>query len=206
MDEYLSSFYYDPKRPGGFGGVDRLYDEVKKEGKFAISRKKIKEWLMKQDAYTLHKPMRRHIWQTCSPCKSLMMVTVNKHFQALMKEEDIELCNTYNEMKASIVERLIRNLKTKMWRYFTAKKTMRYVDMLPNLIYSYNHSVHHSIKTEPAEVTVENKKKVWHTLYDHEAIKNIKYKFKIDDQVRISKMKRTLEKGAYQICQKKSLL
>jgi hypothetical protein len=60
MDEYLSSVYYDPKRPGGFGGVDRLYDDVKKEGKFAISRKKLKEWLMKQDAYTLHKPMRRH--------------------------------------------------------------------------------------------------------------------------------------------------
>ena len=52
--------YYDPKRPGGFGGAERLYKDVKKEGKFAISRKEIKEWLMKQDAYTLHKPMRRH--------------------------------------------------------------------------------------------------------------------------------------------------
>ena len=78
--------------------------------------------------------------------------------------------------------------------------------MLPNLIYSYNHSVHRSMKTEPAEVTVENEKKVWHTLYDHEAVKNIKYKFKIDYQVRISKMKRTFEKGSYQISQKRSLL
>jgi transposase InsO family protein len=33
---------------------------------------------------------------------------LNKHFRALMKEEDIELYNTYNETKASIVERLIR--------------------------------------------------------------------------------------------------
>ena len=60
MDENLSSVYYDPKRPGGFGGADRLYEDVKKEGKFAISHKEIKEWLMKQDAYTLHKPMLRH--------------------------------------------------------------------------------------------------------------------------------------------------
>jgi hypothetical protein len=60
MDENVSSVYYDPKRPGGFGGADRLYEDVKKEGKFAISHKEIKEWLMKQDAYTLHKPMRRH--------------------------------------------------------------------------------------------------------------------------------------------------
>ena len=33
MDDYLVSVYYDPKRSGGFGGVDRLYKDVKKEGK-----------------------------------------------------------------------------------------------------------------------------------------------------------------------------
>ena len=121
---------------------------------------------------------------------------LNKNFRALMKEEDIELYNTYNETKASIVERLIRALKTKMWRYFTAKKTMRYVDMLLDLVYSYNHSVHRSIKTKPVDVTAENEKKVWHTLYDdHNVVKNVRYKFKIGDQVRISKMKRTFEKG-----------
>jgi hypothetical protein len=63
-------------------------------------------------------------------------------------------------------------------------------------VYSYNHSVHHSIKTKPAEVTAENEKKVWHTLYDdHNVVKNVRYKFKIGDQVRISKVKRTFEKG-----------
>ena len=74
---------------------------------------------------------------------------LNRHFQALMKEEDIELYNTFNETKASIVEWLIRTLKTKMWRYFTAKKTMRYIDIFLDLVYSYNHSVHRSIKTKP---------------------------------------------------------
>ena len=58
MDDYLASVYYDPKRSGGFGGVDRLHKDVKKEGTFKISRTKIKEWLMKQDAYNLHKPIR----------------------------------------------------------------------------------------------------------------------------------------------------
>ena len=264
MDKYLTSVYYDPKRPGSFGGVHRLYDDVKKEGAFKISRTKIKHWLMKQDAYTLHKPMRRNFkrnrvivggidqqWQmdladmqsmqkfndgyryllVCidvfskyawviplknktgpslveafkvilsSGRKPEKIMTdqgtefLNKHFRALMKEEDIELYNTYNETKASIVERLIRTLKTKMWRYFTAKKTMRYIDMLPDLVFSYNHSIHRSIKTKPADVTVENEKKVWHTLYEHNVHKNIKYKFKIGDQVRISKIKKRFEKG-----------
>jgi hypothetical protein len=84
---------------------------------------------------------------------------LNRHFRALMKE-DIKLYNTYNETKASIVERLICTLKTKMWRNFTAKKTMRCIDMLPNLVYSYNHSIHRSIKVRPVNVTTESEKQV----------------------------------------------
>ena len=96
--------------------------------------------------------------------------------------------NTYNETKASVVERLIRTLKTRMWRYFTAKKTMRYIDTLPDLVYSYNHSIRSSIEKTPANVTVYNEKHVWHMLYDdHGEVKHVKYKFNIGDQVRISK-------------------
>ena len=121
----------------------------------------------------------------------------NKSLQTLLKNEDIELFNTLNETKASIVERVIRTFKTKMWRYFTAKKTMRYLDMLPDLVYSYNHSEHCSIGRPPALVNSENEDEVFHTLY-HNVLDNVqpvKYKFKIGDQVRISKIKRKFEKG-----------
>ena len=92
------------------------------------------------------------------------------------------------------MERVICTLKTKMWHYFTANKTMQYLDMLPDLVYSYNHTVHHSIKMEPPNVTVQNKKKVWHTLYDdHGTAKHVKYKFNVGAQVRIRKIKRTFE-------------
>ena len=72
---------------------------------------------------------------------------------------------------------------------------MRYIDMLPDLVYSYNHTIHRSIKKRLVDVTVDNEKKVWHTLYDDHEVKHPKYKFKIGDQVRISKIKRTFEKG-----------
>ena len=109
-----------------------------------------------------------------------------------MKEEDIELYNTFNETKASIVEQLIRTLITKMWRYFTAKQTMRYIDVLPDLVYSYNHGVHRETRTSYCS----SEKQVWHTLYDdRDTSKRPHYKFKIGDQVRISKIKRTFEKG-----------
>ena len=60
VDEYLKSVYYNPKRPGSFGGVENLYRDVKQEGTFKLSRKKISDWLMGQNTYTLHKPTRRN--------------------------------------------------------------------------------------------------------------------------------------------------
>ena len=73
-----------------------------------------------------------------------------------MADESIHLIITFNKTKASIVERWIRKLKTKMWRYFTANITMRYIDMLQDLLYSYNHSMDHIIKKKPANVNIEN--------------------------------------------------
>ena len=49
---------------------------------------------------------------------------------------------------------------------------------------------------KPAQVTADNEKQVWHTLYDdHDTSKPHHYKFKIGDQVRISTIKRAFEKG-----------
>ena len=265
MDEYLTQLYYNSKRSGALGGVERLYRDVKKDGKYDISRAQLKKWLMKQNTYTLHKPARRHykrnrvivggideLWQmdladmqtmaaendgyryllVCIdvfskylwviPLKTKTgpaLVTAfkkilesgrkpekvqtdqgteffNKHFKELMKKEEIHLYNTYNETKASVVERVIRTLKTRMWRYFTAKKTMRYIEVLQDLVDSYNRSKHRSIQKKPINVTQKNEREVWHTLYgEREKEGPVKYKFEVGDQVRISKMKRRFEKG-----------
>ena len=251
MDEYLTQMYYNPKRAGALGGVERLYRDVKKDGKYAISRAQLKKWLMKQDTYTLHKPARRHykrnrvivggideLWQmdladmqtmaaendgyryllVCIdvfskylwviPLKTKTgpaLVTAfkkilesgrkpqkiqtdqgteffNKHFKELMKKEEIHLYNT--------------KVPPRMWRYFTAKKTMRYIEVLQDLVDSYNRSKHRSIQKKPINVTQKNEREVWHTLYgEREKEEPVKYKFEVGDQVRISKMKRTFEKG-----------
>ena len=60
VDEYLKSVYYDPKRPGSFGGIESLYRDVKQEEKFKLSRKQISDWLLSQGTYTLHKQARRN--------------------------------------------------------------------------------------------------------------------------------------------------
>ena len=70
-----------------------------------------------------------------------------------------------------------------------------YLDKLDNLVNeNYNQSIHRSIKMKPADVTVFNAQDVWRTLYGKQA-SIIKYKFKVGDQVKISKYKRVFQKG-----------
>ena len=59
--------------------------------------------------------------------------------------------------------------------------------MLPDLVYSYNHSEHRNIGRQPALVNSENEDEVFHTLYHNilDNVQPVKYKFKIGDQVRI---------------------
>jgi hypothetical protein len=98
------------------------------------------------------------------------------------------LFTTYNETKASIVERCNRTLKTKMWKYFTANNTLKYVDIFSrnlSVIKSYNHSRHRSICMRPVDVNKNNQNIVWQTLYGKESKKSIQFKFSIGDQVRM---------------------
>ena len=54
----LHRHYYDPKRVGSYGGVAALQRVVPAE-------RNVERWLSTQDAYTLHKPVRRHFKRRC---------------------------------------------------------------------------------------------------------------------------------------------
>ena len=64
-------------------------------------------------------------------------------------------------------------------------------------MYNYNHSFHRSIQRTPAEVNSTNVIPVWKTLYGPKKTIENKKKlgFKVGDLVRISKAKKTFEKG-----------
>ena len=68
-------------------------------------------------------------------------------------KELIELYSTENEEKSSIVERWIRTIKEKMWKYFTDNNTYNYMDVLPELVEDYNNTVHSSTKLTPIEAS-----------------------------------------------------
>jgi len=82
---------------------------------------------------------------------------LNSTFQSMLKRHDIKFYTSENEdIKAAVVERFNRTMKTKMYRYFTARYTRRYVDVLPDLLHSYNHTYHRSIGMAPVEVDDTN--------------------------------------------------
>ena len=82
-----------------------------------------------------------------------------------------------------------------MWKYFTFKNTLRYVDVLPSLLKSYNQTKHRSIRMQPSQVTKRNENQVWNNLYVSLVRRPVHFKFQINDSVRISKVKHTFEKG-----------
>src|SRR5215475_2964924 len=97
----------------------------------------------------------------------------------------------------SIVERAQRTLREKMYKYFTAKNTNRFIDVLPQVVRSYNDAVHSSIGMAPSKVTDSNVLAIWQRLNKKSSkIKTALPKFRVGDHVRISKQKMRFAKGA----------
>ena len=121
----------------------------------------------------------------------------NGNMDNLRKLYDIELYSTENEEKSSIVERWIRTMKEKMFKYFTENNTYRYIEALPELVEDYNNTIHSSTKLTPIEASKKkNELTVWRNLYpDRYKINNLTPKFSVGDEVRISKKKKVFEKG-----------
>ncbi len=59
-ERYLRNLYRNVKKGGSYQSAEKLYETVKREGRFNISLAKIKKWLEGEDTYTLNKEVRRN--------------------------------------------------------------------------------------------------------------------------------------------------
>ena len=83
-----------------------------------------------------------------------------------------------------------------MYKYFTANNTYKYIDTLDSMVRKYNNTIHSSIKMKPKDaVHSKNALNVYNALYGNYKVIYPFFKFDIGDKVRISKEKRTFEKG-----------
>ena len=119
----------------------------------------------------------------------------NRTFQRWLDEQGIHHFSTEGDAKASVVERFNRTLKERLYRYFTAANTLRFDDVLPELVQGYNATRHRSIGMAPQDVTWDNEEAVWKRLYAKRWKSQKKPQFKVGDRVRLNKIHRTFEKG-----------
>ena len=90
---------------------------------------------------------------------------MNESFQQYLKKKDIQFYTANNEPKASVVERVNRTPKSKVYHYFTAVNSLCYIDVLQDLVDSYNNTYHRSIGRAPATVGLLNVGTVRRKLY-----------------------------------------
>ena len=233
-EEYLSDIYYDSSKPASFSGPDKLYEYIQRDGKYDISKYKIRKWLQRQEPYSLQRPMRKtfprnqifvtgiddqwsadlmdmmkfkqyndgysyilmvidvfskYLWmrplktKTGESIKSALANILRegryptriktdkgqefkaREVQKLLNKYNIQHLYAQNETKATVAERVIKTIKSKMYRYFTYKQSYRYVDELQNFVDSYNNTYHRTIKMPPNEVDKADETRVWWTMY-----------------------------------------
>ena len=96
---------------------------------------------------------------------------------------------THNEGKSVVAERVIRNLKNKIYKYMTSISKNVYIDKLDDTVNVYNNTYYSTIKLKPIDV-----KDNMYINTDREI--NFKGpKFKVGDLVRISKYKNSFATG-----------
>jgi hypothetical protein len=111
----------------------------------------------------------------------------------------VDLINSENEQKSCVIERWNLYMKNRMFKYFTANNTRRYVDVLSDMVSQYNNTKHSAIKMTPVQASnPENLYRTYMNLYGdivHDNSPNPKPEFSVGDKIRITVKKDVFRKG-----------
>ena len=73
-------------------------------------------------------------------------------FKKWLNDNDIEMYLTHNEKKIVVAERLIRTLKTKIYKYMTSISKSVYIDKLNGIVNECNNTYHRTTKVNHIDV------------------------------------------------------
>jgi hypothetical protein len=80
----------------------------------------------------------------------------------MLRREGIEHRTCKNsDVKFAVVEMVHRNIRDKLYKYFSYKNTYRYVDVLEKFVDAYNHSFHSTTGMAPAKIGVSDILRIW---------------------------------------------
>ena len=104
-------------------------------------------------------------------------------------QNNIEIYWMDNEGKSVFAERFVRTLENKVYQYVISKSENVYIDTLEEIVNKYNNTYHRTIKMKSVDLNP--------SMYIDFNKENSKEgpKFKVGDQVRISKYKKIFAKG-----------
>ena len=130
----------------------------------------------------------------------------NLQFRTLLKRYDIIHYSSRSETKASLIERWIRTFKRRLFKYFTYKISLKWIEVLDDLVLSYNTRPHRSINYhKPVDVTKENEQKFWKMQFSNRKKKIIPYVIsnnKIKSDIKVYRIKKYKGKEILQPIQK----
>lgn len=264
MNKHLEKLYYNLTQPTAYAGAYKIVRAAKKNKNY--SKEKVLRWLEAQDAYTLHKPVRKSyprrmynvnnkddVWEgdladfrniqgynnrykyvlVCidvlskyafaEPLRDKTAVSIAngfnailqrskgrvpvcfqsdrgkefiaRHFQEVLRERDIVFRECVNDVKASCIERFIRTLKQLMYRYFTHRGNKRYIDVLQQIIDTYNMTKHSATRLRPCDVDFDNAELARRNILKRYGVPHKLRKYNVDDLVRISKIRSVFSKA-----------
>ena len=113
----------------------------------------------------------------------------NAYFKKWLRDNNIVMYSTHNEGKSVVAERLIKTLKSKIYKYMTSMSKNVYIDKLDDIVDEYNNTYHTTIKMKSIDVKDNT------YINTSKEINNKDPKFKVGDHVRISKYKNIFAKG-----------
>lgn len=121
----------------------------------------------------------------------------NDQFKKLMNDYNINHYSTFSVKKASIVERLIKTVKNKLYKHFSMVGNYKWINQpLIDTIYTYNSTKHRTIGFKPVDVSKKNESTVSNNINTtRKSTSKRKPKFQVGDYVRISKYKGSFAKG-----------
>ena len=81
----------------------------------------------------------------------------NQHMKELLQECGVHYFSTFQDVKAQIVEHFNHTLREAILQYMTDRKSLQYVEALPNFLYGYNNRPHSAIYPfSPMHVNKQN--------------------------------------------------
>ena len=85
--------------------------------------------------------------------------------QALLTRHGIQHFSTEREQKAAVIERFNRTIKIRIWTYLSDRGTVRWVDIIQDLVSAYNNSRHRSIGVPPVDFQKKDENRLWVRLF-----------------------------------------